>query len=272
MKRFVDFISRNLTGGAPFTNDSFRQVQQQQYLAMSNMVASLLKTLNPAALDDDNGVLFGVEYSGTAGNYALSAGVVKLGSDLYVFPGASGLSANGFIRAASPTPTEDFIYQDGVSKPFFETLTAEYIAGAGAGVFVPVNFNNQGVTFRLRKSQQDLIGILSPGSIVWNDLTLLNDWGGSGIQYARDFAGNVHIRFLSLNGGNATSTFIAQLPAGFRPPQFTVIALRNRDTSTATILEQDAFNIQPDGAIVVRAVAPFDRYDSYHFVFRTEPT
>ncbi len=62
-------------------------------------------------------------------------------------------------------------------------------------------------------------------ALTWASLTLLNSWanyssslfGRPGLQYTKDAEGFVHLRG-TVTGTAATSTVIATLPAGFRPP------------------------------------------------------
>ena len=213
MKRFTDFNTKNLTGGAPFANENFYTVQQEIYKAIARLAGNATEGLQFSGSSSPNCIIEGVEYSGSAGNYALSAGLVRLGDDIYEFDGAAGLSAPTRIEVGVSVD-EQRQYKSGATKDFFETRKATLNPLAGAP-FIQIDFNDQINTNRLgnRDKLDERIQNLGIAGGISTDRILGRDTAGSGAIEQLTFA-NVRTLINALEDLMSTDRLLGRTSGG----------------------------------------------------------
>lgn len=136
MKRLADFVTQNLTGGAPFENQDFFDLETEKYDVMIGMCEGIARLANVSSV-----VISGMAISG-AGPYDIAAGIVYLdtaaGKNLYRIPAQSGVTAGTkYVIPDSDNVTQK-AYQVGGNKDFFREKRATLGANeTGAIAFDP---------------------------------------------------------------------------------------------------------------------------------------
>lgn len=129
MKRWSDFFTDNSTGGAPFFNQDFYDIQQEFYDAINPTIQNLGKQIT----SDGNYVVDGLEVTPNGSDWDIAAGIVSLGGELYRFNGATAVTSGTKYLAIAANVIENRNYKNGGSKPFFLTKEAEVLSSTSGG-------------------------------------------------------------------------------------------------------------------------------------------
>jgi hypothetical protein len=168
MKRFTDFNGNGLTGGAPFYNEDFYDVELEKYELLKDLFDALVSR---EADGVQSFVISGMAITANGGNWDVSAGIVYLetaaGREFYRYDGDTNVASATLYLVPAADASENRTYADGVSKEFFVTKKAALGANeTGAIVFDPANQGAEILTLSdvLRKTQRDQLTI-STGAV-----------------------------------------------------------------------------------------------------------
>jgi hypothetical protein len=140
MKRFTDFNGNGLTGGAPFYNEDFYDVELEKYELLKEIFENIVK----AGSVLQSCVISGMAVTANGGNWDIAAGLVYLetaaGREFYRYDGDTNIASATLYLVPAADASENRTYADGVSKEFFVTKKAALGTNeTGAIVFDPVN-------------------------------------------------------------------------------------------------------------------------------------
>ena len=114
MKRFADFQGSALTGGAPFFNQDFFDLQEE--------VFSYLNAITQAFADRSGGsefIISGGAITPNGGNWDIAEALVFLGGEIYRLPAQTAVVAGTkYIKAATDSVTQR-VFNDSSTKDFF---------------------------------------------------------------------------------------------------------------------------------------------------------
>jgi hypothetical protein len=157
MKKLTDFAGGGLTGGAPFFNEDFFDLQEETSILLKELFEQLVK----AGSVLQSCVISGMAVTPNGGNWDVAPGIVYIetaaGRDFYRYLGDTNIVAGSKFLVPTADAIESRTYGDGASKAFFITKTAALGSNeTGAIAFNPVNVGADLVYF------SDLVGDLLP--------------------------------------------------------------------------------------------------------------